>query len=1249
MIRLPPPLQNFQSAAERCLKQHLVKDTEFSGPTYQVLVQDPKKSELYWVFLQIGGKGQIKDGFCSCEEGHASQGCLHLAIAYLSLYGDHKMPLHQRFANSLWNRLCRLFEARQGDDAQRLTSLQSGHYVLRSSTDRILFSVKALTSKAVEKLETIIHGQARQTEETSLKFSNLTPDEIQLWKEGRPHSQLRYDLSYWSDLAKWLIQLQEEPAGYSIEFRYNKKELPNWIQVCFEELEAGFYLSESHLPCIIPSLHTVKSPLSVTNVENQGIDSITYDKHTGVMQIVPTAIKQPNPIDFFDIHHIQVGEWTYLPQEGFYADTHHPLLDTSTLEGEELSDALTAYQRLIGSLLKEIVVHTEPVPLSYRLFFDPGWNLHIQSYVFEPGDLLQGDSRLIGNWVYLDEDGFYPIENKRFEIVDYQVPTHAVGDFVTRNRAWLNGQEGFQTHVRGIEYQIGYQISSTNRLTFMRTLAKQSGEERQRDFGLWVYVKGMGFYPKSVGSFNHLLQKGFSLSEEQIPLFIRLNKQELGLISGFFSDVCPIAKASLKIESTPRAIRVIPQYELLPSYKQQKYRLFDYYVYMEGEGFSELPYELRLPEFYRTPQVFEGKAQEPFIREELDTLRPFASKIDPKLIKPTKKSLVLHHIQRAEDHGRGWYRLNLAYQTEAGLIPILAIRQAIQKRHSFLFHMAGMLDLKENEFEWIRHLPKERFEEKMVLLSTLEFMRLNAYEQMELLEAPQADQRLFEELIHLETPEEPDMGGLVSHLRPYQELGVHWLWFLYRHQLSGLLCDDMGLGKTHQAMALLVSVTNFIRAYAENAQHHFLIVCPTSVIYHWQEKLQQFLPGLRVCTFYGTKRSLEAFHEQYDILLTSFGILRNERELLSKVAFEVAIIDEIQVAKNQSSQVYAALTKINAQMKLGLTGTPIENRLRELKSLFDLVLPSYMPHEAVYRDQFIKPIEKENSSQRKAVLKRLIHPFTLRRKKEEVLKDLPEKIEEISYCDLSTQQYQYYSEVLEQRRRHLIEELQSEQNAIPFLHIFALLSSLKQICDHPAVYLKVPHEYVKYQSGKWELFLELLREARESQQKVVVFTQYLGMMDILEHYLKEQKIGFASLRGATKNRKEQLRAFNEDPNCEVFVGSLQASGLGVDLTAGSVVIHYDRWWNAARENQATDRVHRIGQKRGVQVFKLVTKGTFEEKIDKMIFRKGRLMEEVIQIDDQDLLKVFSREDLIELLSLSKNEDDEHPLLSDEGL
>jgi len=1252
MIQLPSYLNHFREDAAKSIEKGLVKDTEFSGSTYQVLVPDLYTGEEFWVFLQIGGKGQVQDAFCSCEEGHSSSGCLHLATAYLSLFGPHQLPLHQRFANSLWNQLCRLFEDRLGGSPSRLIKLQKGHYVYKSGMDKIIFTVKGQNPSASEYLEKIVHKQNHETEETSLKFSNLTPEEIVQWREGRPNSQLRYDLSYWSDLAKWLMHLQEEHEKYSIEFRYSKKNLPNWIQITFKDVDIGFYLSEANLPSIISSLNTVQSPLSVRNVDNQGISKIVYHKHEGVLHIeaMPRekGTKSKKRVESASKEAIALDHWIFIPGDGFYADEPHMLLQTPDLEGEELSHALTEHRRLIAAAMSDCIVHNDPITLSYKLFFDQQWNLNIQSYVFEPGDLTKENSRLIGDWAYLDDDGFYPVEGKRFDQVESVIPIQQVADFVTQNRAWLNTQEGFHTHVRSIEYQLSFQISASNRLTFFRSLAKTRGESCLQDFGAWVYMEGFGFYSKTAGPFNHLLQKGVSLSGEQIPLFIKMNHDELALIPKFFNEKCPVSQARLRIElNNKNNIEITPEYELLPLFKDKEMKLFDDFVYVEGEGFSELPFNMRLPEKYRSHTILEGEERNLFLTYEMEAISKYATYTDPRIVRPRKKSLVTDLVAKADEKGRGWYRFNFSYQTENGLIPVQALRQAINKKQLFAFHKAGLIDLRESEFDWIRRLNKDRFEKEAIFLSTLEFMRLNAFDPIELYNGSKESQDLLDRLTHLETPEDPDMGGLISHLRPYQELGVRWLWFLYRHQLSGLLCDDMGLGKTHQAMALLASVSNLFRTFAEGTPHHFLIVCPTSVIYHWQEKLQQFLPGLRVCTFYGTKRSLEAFHHQYDILLTSYGVLRNEKELLAQVPFEVAIFDEIQIAKNQFSQVYGALLKIKSQMKLGLTGTPIENRLRELKSLFDIVLPTYMPSETEYREFFIKPIEKNHEPKRRALLNRLIHPFTLRRKKEDVLKDLPEKIEEVAFCDLSPQQHMLYTEVLEQRRRHLIEELKDDQNPIRFLHIFALLSSLKQICDHPAVYLKIPEDYQKYHSGKWELFIELLREARESQQKVVIFSQYLHMLDIIEKYLTEQNVGFASLRGATQNRKEQLQYFNRDPSCEVFVGSLQAAGLGIDLTAGSVVIHYDRWWNAARENQATDRVHRIGQTRGVQVFKLVTKGSFEEKIDAMISRKGKLMEDVIKVDDQDLFKTFSREDLIDLLQLADlAEEDEHPTVSD---
>ena len=250
-----------------------------------------------------------------------------------------------------------------------------------------------------------------------------------------------------------------------------------------------------------------------------------------------------------------------------------------------------------------------------------------------------------------------------------------------------------------------------------------------------------------------------------------------------------------------------------------------------------------------------------------------------------------------------------------------------------------------------------------------------------------------------------------------------------------------------------------------------------------------------------------------------------------------------------------------------------------------------------------------------------------------MLLELPEKIEEISYCDLSEEQMELYRKVYLQQKESLFQELEDKSKPVPYMHVFALLSTLKQICDHPCLITKKFEDFQKYRSGKWDLFVELLQEVRDSGQKLVVFSQYLDMLNMIERYLTENNIGFCGIRGSTRNRKAQLEQFRDDPKSEVFVASLQAVGVGVDLVSASVVIHYDRWWNPARENQATDRVHRIGQNRGVQVFKLVTKGTVEEHIHRIIEKKMVLAEGIIGYDDQDQIKGLGRQELLELLWL----------------
>jgi SNF2 family DNA or RNA helicase len=347
----------------------------------------------------------------------------------------------------------------------------------------------------------------------------------------------------------------------------------------------------------------------------------------------------------------------------------------------------------------------------------------------------------------------------------------------------------------------------------------------------------------------------------------------------------------------------------------------------------------------------------------------------------------------------------------------------------------------------------------------------------------------------------------------------------------------------------------------------------------------------------------------------------------------MAVFDEVQHIKNSQTQAYQAALAVCAACKIGLTGTPIENSLSDLKSLMDLMVPGYLESDAAFEERYSTVIEADLDSSRRPELERLIAPFILRRLKKSVLTELPPKIEDQRTCRLSDDQVKLYRDTIGSRRADALAPLYDTEAVIPYIHIFALLTLLKQICNHPALLEEDGSDYDRYESGKWELFKELLAESLDSGQKVVVYSQFLKMIAIIEDHLKQQKIDCAVLTGSTRNRGTLIRRFNTDPECRVFVGSLKAGGIGIDLTAASVVIHYDRWWNAAREDQATDRVHRIGQSRGVQVFKLVTEGTLEEKIAAIIARKKNLMERVLKEDDPGLLKTFTRQDLVDMLAL----------------
>jgi superfamily II DNA or RNA helicase len=1209
------------------LQQGKVGEIVFSGGTYQVEVVEGKKS--FWPFLQIDLSGKIKDHFCTCVAAEEQGTCPHQAAAWLKIFNGSLAPLHVRFKESLWNQLCLIASRRHGYEAAMLKGDLKPKFQALSQTGKKLFFLQPKNEKGRKKAREFILQRRQETEETSLKFSNLSPEELKLWKEGRPTQELEYELSFWSDLAKWWMVLQEAGEKYKIEFHYVKEGLPKGISVHFEEVEFGFYIAEVNWPFLIPSLKTVEAPLKVFDFTPEQIKRLVYDP---LRKVFLLDIPQPAPGS--EEHREKektcaIGEWTFVAKQGFYPTKRDPLLKEKVIHQHQIGDFLQKHLSFIQRHLVGTKISPSPIKAKYHLFFDEVHTLHVVCYLFEIGDLQKLSSAYFGPWVYLGEKGFYQIEDPLFEGVEKVVPKEHLSDFINRHRHWLHAYEGFQTHVGNIESHLTYFLSPQKELHFETKLELVEEAEETLDLGDWIYVKGSGFYSKVSKKQAHLLKPGLVVVPTEIPAFIYAHREELESVAGFFTTTSPIQKSGLNLFlNTDQQIVVEPEYAFTPAYTGKEVEIFENFTYVEKEGFCEIAPDYRLPIPYFKRRVIEASAEPYFASFEIDTLKPYISNIDPKLRKPKELYLRLRKIEKQE----GMWLVELDYESEVGVIDIMTLWEAMNHNQRHIFSSAGLILLKNPRFNWLKGIPKKRWMKKgeQIQLTTLEWVRLFVFEEIREPEDEQSRQFL-EEFIHFRTSIPYSTEGLQSVLRLYQETGLKWLWFLYCHGLSGLLCDEMGLGKTHQAMALLAAAQN------QKEGGKFLVVCPTSVIYHWQELLKRFLPKLRVHVFYGTQRSLADFETRYDLMLTSYGTLRSKKNPLTEIAFDIAIFDEIQIAKNAHSQTHQALKLIEAKTRIGLTGTPIENRLLELKALFDVVLPAYMPTETVFKELFAHPIEKQHDSEKKALLARFIRPFVLRRRKAEVLLELPEKTEEIAYASLSQEQKELYQKMYLEAKEQIVVELGDAARPVPYIHVFALLTKLKQICDHPSLILKDTDHYKRHQSGKWDLFVELLQGTRDSGQKLVVFSQYLGMLDIIENYLAEEKIGFAALRGSTRDRKREIEKFRDDPKCEVFVGSLQAAGVGIDLIAASVVIHYDRWWNPAKENQATDRVHRIGQSRGVQVFKMVTKNTIEEHIHQLIEKKLALLENILGYDDQNQIKSLSRDELLELMRLMEPE------------
>lgn len=463
-------------------------------------------------------------------------------------------------------------------------------------------------------------------------------------------------------------------------------------------------------------------------------------------------------------------------------------------------------------------------------------------------------------------------------------------------------------------------------------------------------------------------------------------------------------------------------------------------------------------------------------------------------------------------------------------------------------------------------------------------------------------------------------------IREYQRAGIGWLERLREMHLNGILADDMGLGKTLQA---IVSITQY------KQDHHkaiSLIVCPTSLIYNWKEEFGKFNSKLKILPVDGTpshRKKLLDSAKKYDVLVTSYSLLQKDIDIYKEISLGYVILDEAQHIKNRTTQNAKSVKMLQCDHRIILTGTPIENSLDELWSLFDFLMPGLLSTYDRFVEKYVRaPVQSPNGKSHLETLRRKLSPFILRRMKKDVLSELPPVTEIVYHCHLSDTQRELYRSYAQTAREELSQLVKKEGFDKVQIHVLATLTRLKQICCHPAIFAKEKPEFGD--SAKYEMLMELLQTLIEGKHKSVIFSQYTRMLQIIKKDMQNLGVRFEYLDGSTKNRMSIVKKFNEDENIPVFLVSLKAGGSGLNLVGADTVIHYDMWWNPAVQMQATDRVHRIGQQNSVSSYTLVTLDTIEEKIIKLQERKKGLVKKIINTDEEAIEKL-TWEEVLELL------------------
>lgn len=679
---------------------------------------------------------------------------------------------------------------------------------------------------------------------------------------------------------------------------------------------------------------------------------------------------------------------------------------------------------------------------------------------------------------------------------------------------------------------------------------------------------------------------------------------------GFFGDVIQPQNGIVKVIKRNEAMENEFTNMLRNLHSDIQQNMKEFYFYLPGSAVLANNW------FFRFTEVMREWKVDIFGFEGLRNLRINVNKPQTKVnvssgmdwfdaqveIKFGEQPVSISEIKRALAQKQNFVRLD---DGSVGLLP-----EEWLKKYSLLLKIAeskgNKLRLKKFHFSVLDELLAEVDEESLLEELEIKKDRLN-------------------DIINNDFSEILPPQQLTATLRPYQLAGFQWLLFLKEAGWGGILADDMGLGKTVQTLSFFQHYKN------ENPNAIFMVVCPTTLMYNWENEIKKFTPELTYFIHHGSKRTSNAeTFKNFDVTITTYGTMRSDIKMLKDIPFDYVVLDESQSIKNPQSQVAKASLLLNAKNRLALSGTPVQNNTFDLYAQMNFLNPGMLGSREFFMNEFANPIDKFQEGEIKEQLRKLTYPFLLRRTKEQVAKDLPEKTETILYCEMGPEQsriYEAYRNMYRSQILGMIEERGIERSQ---LHILQGLTKLRQICDSPAILNedeRFPNESVKLD--------ELMREIDENvgDHKALIFSQFLGMLGLIRQELEKKGIPYAYFDGSTssKDREIAIQEFQNNHECRVFLISLKAGGIGLNLTAADYVYIVDPWWNPAVEQQAIDRTHRIGQTKNIFAYRLICKETIEEKMLQLQERKRALAADLVG-DDSALLKKLTREDIVFLFS-----------------